>query len=231
MRTIGLIGGMSWESTVIYYQLLNRGTRDRLGGLHSAKLIMVSMDFAEIAALQSTGDWNTATQHMTNAALKLQNAGADCVLICSNTMHKMADDVSAVLNIPLIHIVDVVGNAIKTAQLKRPLLLGTSYTMEQDFLTDHLRTVYELDVLVPNEIGRAEINTIIYQELCHGVITPKSRDIYLGHIRDAKNAAADCVIFGCTEIGLLLDEKTTPVPAFDTTYLHTKAALDFALSK
>ena len=230
MKMIGLIGGMSWESTVVYYQLLNRLARQRRGGLHSAKLLLWSFDFAEIEAHQATGDWEAATNCMLDAARSLEKGGAECIVICTNTMHKMADEVQDAVNIPLIHIADATATAIQAAGAQKPLLLGTRFTMEQDFYKGHLEKNHGISVLVPNEEDRTSIHDVIYQELCQGEIRPTSRERYLEIVSSAINAGADGVIFGCTEVGLLITQDDLDIPAFDTTVLHANAAMDYALS-
>lgn len=229
MKTIGLIGGMSWESTTVYYQLLNRMARERLGGLHSAKLLLWSFDFAQIEALQAKGDWDGATKAMIEAARALERGGAECVVICTNTMHKMADAVQQSVDIPLIHIADATALAIKAAGATRPLLLATRYTMEQDFYKGHLQDKHGVEAIVPDEAGRTLVHDIIYDELCRGIIKPASKQTYLEIIQYAQEKGADGVIFGCTEVGLLICQADFDLPAFDTTALHAKAALDFAL--
>jgi aspartate racemase len=230
MKMIGLIGGMSWESTVVYYQLLNRLARQRLGGLHSAKLLLWSFDFAEIEAHQAAGDWEAATDCMLDAARSLEKGGAECIVICTNTMHKMAEDVQDAIDIPLIHIADATATAIKAAGARKPLLLGTRFTMEQDFYKGHLENNHGINVLVPNAEERTSIHEIIYQELCQGEIRSVSKQRYLEIVSNAINAGADGVIFGCTEVGLLIAQDDLDVPAFDTTVLHANAAMDYALS-
>jgi len=230
MKTIGLIGGMSWESTAIYYRLLNRMARERLGGLHSAQLLLWSFDFAEIEALQAAGDWARATEAMVAAARRLERGGAACIVICSNTMHKMASEVQAAVSIPLIHIGDATAAAIREAGAQKPLLLATRYTMEQDFYKGYLRERHGIDVAVPDEAGRTAVHDIIFNELCQGIVTPESKQAYLDVIARAKADGIDGVIFGCTEVGLLLSAEDLDLPAFDTTPLHARAALDFALS-
>ena len=220
---------MSWESTVVYYQLLNRLTREQCGGLHSAQLLLWSFDFAEIEAMQANNDWTAATSAMVDAANRLQLGGAQCIIICTNTMHKMADAVAASVDIPLIHIADATATAIKEAKIQKPLLLATRYTMEQDFYKGHLHNKHGINVLVPNEADRTVVHSIIYNELCQGIIETKSRQQYQRIVQDAVNDGADGVIFGCTEVGLLLSANDVPVKAFDTTELHAKAALQFAL--
>nr|WP_319382784.1 aspartate/glutamate racemase family protein [uncultured Roseibium sp.] len=229
MKTIGLLGGMSWESTVTYYQYLNRMARERLGGLHSAKCLIWSFDFAEIAAFQAAGDWEQATEAMVAAARRLELGGADCLLICTNTMHKMAGEVQDAVDIPLVHIADATAPAISDAGCSRPLLLATAYTMEQDFYKGHLQRKHGVSVKVPGEDDRAEIHRIIYEELCRGEIWADSKQTYLDIVEQEIEAGADGVIFGCTEIGLLVSQDDFSVPAFDTTALHAKAGLDLAL--
>ena len=229
MKTIGLIGGMSWESTAVYYRLLNRMAREALGGLHSAQLILWSFDFAEIEALQAAGDWHAATGRMVDAGQRLERGGAACLVICTNTMHKMAGDVEASVDIPLIHIADATAEAVKRAGATAPLLLATRYTMEQDFYKGRLASKHGIDVRVPDEAGRAKVHDVIYDELCQGVVSPASKTAYLAIVRDQRAAGADSVIFGCTEVGLLVSQADFDVPAFDTTELHARAAMDFAL--
>jgi len=227
---IGLIGGMSWESTVVYYQLLNRLARQRLGGLHSARLLLWSFDFAEIEAHQAAGDWDAATNCMLDAARSLEKGGAECIVICTNTMHKMAGEVQDAVKIPLIHIADATATAIKAAGVQHPLLLGTRFTMEQDFYKGHLKNQHGISVLIPDDAERTSVHDIIYQELCQGEIKLASKQRYLDIVSNAADAGADSVIFGCTEVGLLITPADLDLPAFDTTELHAIAALDFALA-
>ena len=229
MKTIGLIGGMSWESTVTYYQLLNRMARERLGGLHSAEILMWSFDFAAIEALQAAGDWASATSRMTDVAQRLERGGADCLLICTNTMHKMADDVSAAVDIPLLHIADVTASAIKKNGAKKPLLFATRYTMEQDFYTQRLRD-HGVDVVIPVEEDRTTVHDIIYQELCQGIVQETSKQKYIDIVGGMTTDRADSLIFGCTEVGLLISSNDFSIPCFDTTTLHAQAAIDFAIT-
>ena len=229
MKAIGLIGGMSWESTVVYYQLLNRMTRDRLGGLHSARLLVWSFDFAEIEAYQAAGNWEAATHAMTEAACNLERGGADCIVICTNTMHKMAAAVQSAVEIPLIHIADATAAAIKIKGANRPLLLATRYTMEQDFYKGRLRDQHGVEICIPEDECRALVHSIIYDELCRGVISATSKKHCLDIVGQAVAQGTDGVILGCTEIGLLIGPKDLSVPVFDTTQLHAKAALDYAL--
>ena len=229
MKTIGLIGGMSWESTATYYRTLNELARQRQGGLHSAEILLWSFDFAEIEALQAAGDWHGATERMVGAAKRLERGGADCMLICTNTMHMMYDTVQASVSVPVLHIADAAAAAIKAAACRRPLLLATAYTMEQDFYTGRLSDKHGLDVMVPNAPDRADVHRIIYEELCQGEIKPASKVRYL-EIADAAFArGADSVVFGCTEVGLLLAARDFTVPTFDTTLLHAAAATDYAM--
>ena len=231
MRTIGLIGGMSWESTAVYYRLLNRMARERLGGLHSAQLILWSFDFAEIEALQASADWDGATRRMIDAAQRLERGGAECLVICTNTMHKMADDVQASVGIPLIHIADATAAAVKHAGATAPLLLATRYTMEQDFYKGRLAAKHGIGVRVPDYAGRTKVHDVIYDELCQGIVSPDSKAAYLSIVGQERAAGADSVIFGCTEVGLLVSQADFDMPAFDTTELHARAAMDFALGQ
>ena len=230
MKMIGLIGGMTWESTVIYYQLINRSSRDQLGGLHSARCLLWSFDFAEIEADQAKGDWDTATEKMIGAAKSLELAGADCIVICTNTMHKMASAIEENISIPLIHIADATATAIKGSAAKNPLLLGTRYTMEQDFYKGHLKSKHDIQTLIPNDSDRTLIHDIIYDELGKGIVTAASKQVYLDVIQRAIEQGADGVILGCTEITLLVNQDDLDIPVFDTTFLHAKASLEFALS-
>lgn len=228
MKTIGLIGGMSWESTVVYYQLLNRITREQAGGLHSAQLLLWSFDFAEIEALQANNNWPAATEKMIDAARSLEKGGAQCIVICTNTMHKMAAEVEAAVSIPLIHIADATATAIKATTVSTPLLLATGYTMEQDFYKGHLQEKHNIGVITPDKADRDLVHNIIYEELCQGVINSESRKQYQAVVERGIANGADGVIFGCTEVSLLLSPEDVPVPSFDTTELHARAALTFA---
>lgn len=231
MKRIGLIGGMSWESTAVYYQLLNEGVRARLGGLHSAELILRSYDFALIEQLQSADDWTKAADVLAGTARELEQAGADCLLICTNTMHKVAPAVQAAVQIPLLHIADATAGAIKLAGAQRPLLLATRYTMEQPFYRDRLSGQHGIDVIVPDANDRAAIHTVIFEELCQGLADSDSRDRFLEIVNRAREeSGTDSVILGCTEIGLLIDQTMLSQPTFDTTKVHVDAALDFALA-
>lgn len=229
MKTIGLLGGMSWESTQGYYRAINEGVKEALGGLHSAKLVLNSVDFAEIEACQQSGDWRKAGEILAQAAQGVEAAGADCLLICTNTMHKVAEDIDDAISIPLIHIADATGEALKQAGVKRVGLLGTAFTMEQDFYKGRLSERHDLEVLVPKVEDRALIHRVIFQELCVGITTNASKAEYLRIIEALKEQGADAVILGCTEIGMLVTQADTDTPLFDTTEIHANAAVTFAL--
>jgi aspartate racemase len=229
MKTIGLIGGMSWESSAEYYRIMNQGVRDRLGPTASARCLLWSFDFSEIERLQHEGDWSGLTDRMTDAARRLETAGADVLLICTNTMHRMADAVQQAVSIPLLHIVDPTADRIKAAGLRRIGLLGTAFTMEQDFYKGRLAAMHGLDVLVPGEAERATVHRIIYEELVAGVINPVSRAAYRDVIAGLVARGAEGIILGCTEIMLLVKPEDSAVPLFDTTALHAQAAVDHAL--
>ncbi|WP_077963434.1 aspartate/glutamate racemase family protein [Ensifer adhaerens] len=230
MKVIGLIGGMSWESSAEYYRIINETVRDRLGGVHSAKSLMWSMDFGEIERLQHHGDWQALTGEMIAAARRLEAGGADFLMICTNTMHKMAADVSAAVSIPLLHIADPTAAKIKAAGLRKVGLLGTAFTMEQDFYKGRLKETFGLDVLVPEAEDRAKVHEIIYRELVAGVVKDSSRDAYRAIIARLVDAGAEAIIMGCTEIMLLISQADSPVPVFDTTEIHALAAVDVALA-
>ena len=229
MKTIGLIGGLSWESTAEYYRLINQETQRRLGGVHSAECLLWSFDFGKIEQLQASGAWDDATRLMVQAAQRLERGGAECLLICSNTMHRMADEVQAGVAIPLIHIADPTAKALAKAGLQQVALLGTRYTMEQTFYRARLEA-HGFEVRVPNEAGRALVNKVIYEELIRGVIRPESRQAYQQVIQQMADEGAQSVILGCTEIGLLIKPSDSVLPSYDTTHLHALAAVDFALS-
>ncbi len=230
MRTIGLIGGMSFESSAVYYRLINEMVRERLGGLASAEVIMHSVNFADIVAMQKAGDWDDAADRLARAGEGLCAAGANCVLIGTNTMHLVADQVAARLRAPLINIIDETSAALIAAGRKRPLLLATRYTMEHGFYTDRMRRP-GLDPVVPDEDDRATVHSVIFDELCAGKVLDSSRDKLLAIIEKARAAGADSVILGCTEICLILDPDALPLPGFDSTTIHARAAVDFALSE
>jgi len=230
MKTIGLIGGLSWESSAAYYRVINQDVQARLGGHHSAESLMYSVDFAEIEQLQVNGAWDDAAARMIAAARRLERGGAACVVICSNTMHKMADDVAAAVDIPLLHIVDATAAAIKRDRVQTIGLLGTIYTMEQTFYSGRLIEKHGLGVTIPEAADRQVINRIIYDELTMGVIKPESKLVYVDAIRKLALAGAQAVILGCTEISLLIKPEDSPIPTYDTTAIHARAAVDFALA-
>ncbi|WP_071912872.1 aspartate/glutamate racemase family protein [Aeromonas sp. SCS5] len=230
MKCIGLLGGMSWESTVSYYQALNRGVRTKLGGLHSARVLLNSVDFAEIERLQHAGDWPATARLLAAEARKLQDGGADFLLIGTNTMHKVAPEIEAAIDIPLLHIADATARRLQADGIKRVGLLGTRFTMEQDFYKGRLQTHFGLEVLVPAEAERERVHRIIYDELCLGEIRDASRAEYLSIIAGLAVAGAEAVILGCTEIALLVGEAQAAVPLYDTTAIHAEAAVTLALT-
>lgn len=229
MKTLGLIGGMSWESTVPYYRRINEAVRDRLGGLHSAKLVLFSVDFHEIEQLQRSGDWSTAGERLADAAAALERAGAEGLVLCTNTMHKVAEQVTRDVSIPLLHIADPTAAAIRAAGLGSVGLLGTRFTMEQTFYRARLEQAHGLQVLVPEEPDRAVVHAVIYEELCMGVVRESSRRAYVGIIERLVQRGAQAVILGCTEISLLVQAQDARVPLFDTTALHATAAAHWSL--
>ena len=230
MKTIGLLGGMSWESTLPYYRHINEAVRERLGGLHSARLVLYSLDFHEIEALQRQGDWAAAGTLLADAARRLESAGANFLLLCTNTMHKVADAIEAASALPLLHIADPTAAAIQAAGLQRVGLLGTRFTMEQPFYRERLEDRHGIQVLVPDEPDRAEVHRVIYEELCRGVVSEASRQAYRQVISRLVARGAQAVILGCTEIGLLVRADDAEVPLFDTCVLHAQAAAERALS-
>ena len=230
MRTIGLIGGMSWESTVPYYRLINEAVRERLGGLHSARIVLHSVEFAQVEALQRTGAWDEAGELLADVARSLERAGAGVVVLCTNTMHKVAPAIEAATALPFIHIADPTATAIRAAGLTRVGLLGTRFTMEQDFYRERLSALHGIDVVVPDEDDRQAVHRVIYEELCLGVVDDGSRSRYRAVIDRLVEAGAQAVILGCTEIGMLVGPEDSPVPLFDTTLLHARAAADWALT-
>ena len=229
MRMLGLIGGMSWESTAIYYRYLNEIARERLGGLHSARLLLWSFDFAQVAEKQHDGDWDGAAALLVHAARSLESAGAEAMVICTNTMHRVAAELEAEVSVPLIHIADATAASIKEAGLRRPALLATRFTMEQDFYKGRLRESHGVDALVPDRDGRDLVHRVIYDELCRGVVREESKQAYLSEIERLRARGADSVILGCTEIGMLIGQEDLDLPVFDTTRIHAEAAMDFAL--
>ncbi len=229
MKTIGLLGGMSWESTQTYYRLINEGVKSRLGGLHSAKLVLYSVDFAEIEALQHQGDWPATARILSGAALSLENAGADFLMIGTNTMHKVAPEIEEAINIPLLHIADATAKVLTQDNIQRVGLLGTRFTMEQAFYRERLEAA-GIEVVTPDAPQRAEVHRVIYEELCQGEIQAPSREAYLAVINSLAEQGAQAVILGCTEIGLLIKQTDTPVPLYDTTAIHAAQAVNQALS-
>ena len=226
MKTIGLIGGMSWESTVTYYQLINETVKEKLGGLHSAKILLYSVDFAEIEACQSKGEWDKSAAILTDAAKNLEKAGADFIVICTNTMHKVAPQMQEQLHIPILHIADATADVLEQNHIKKVALLGTKYTMTQDFYKNRL-TARGITVMIPGAADVELINHVIYDELCVGILPDKSREQYIRIIEQMKSDGAQGVILGCTEIGLLIHQKDSSLPVFDTTQIHAeKAALE-----
>jgi aspartate racemase len=231
MRTIGVIGGMSWESTAEYYRLINRGVRDRRGPLHSARLLLDSLDFSVIEACQRAGDWAGAGEHLAASARRLQAGGADCIVLATNTMHCVAEAVVTATPLPFLHIVDATGSAIRAQGLDRVLLLGTAFTMEQPFFRERIERDYGVRCLVPSQDARRELHRVIFEELCAGMFRPAAREDLQRLIADGAEAGAQGAILGCTELGLLLDGAGTAVPTFDTAALHAAAAVDFALAR
>lgn len=230
MKCIGLLGGMSWESTAEYYRLINREVARRLGGLHSARIVLASVDFAEVATLQASGDWEAAGRLLATQAARLEGAGADLVLICANTMHKVADAVQDAIGVPLLHLADATADAVRAAGITRVGLLGTAYTMEQDFYRDRLAT-HGLEVPVPDADDRAEVHRTIYDELCRGEVLDESHRTHLAIIERLRARGAEGIILGCTELELLLDpDADGSVPLFATTRIHARAAVDAALA-
>lgn len=230
MKVIGLLGGMSWESTQTYYRLLNEAVREQLGGLHSARILLYSVDFAEIEILQQQGDWARAAEILGDAARALESAGADCVLICTNTMHKVAPEIAEGIDVPLLHIMDAVGDAVLADGLERVGLLGTRFTMEQSFCIERLEQK-GLKVLVPDAGERDRIHQVIFEELCLGVTSGAAKADFLAIIDNLRQQDAQAVILGCTEIGLLITPEDTPVALYDTTGIHVDSAVRFALSE
>ncbi|NHC45212.1 aspartate/glutamate racemase family protein [Motilibacter aurantiacus] len=228
-RVVGLLGGMSWESSAEYYRLLNELVRERLGGLHSARVVLASVDFADIERLQAAGEWDEAGEVLAGLAKGVEAAGAEILLLCTNTMHKVADQVQAAVGIPLLHLCDAAASAVRAAGVTRVGLLGTGFTMEQAFYRDRL-AAHGLDVLVPEAADRATVHRVIYDELCQGIVREESRQAYREVISRLVDAGAEGVILGCTEIELLVGQDDSPVPVFPTTRLHVEAAVAAALA-
>ncbi|WP_461203399.1 aspartate/glutamate racemase family protein [Enterococcus sp. N342-3-1-2] len=229
MKTIGLLGGMSWESTITYCQQINKQINEALGGLHSAQILLASVDFEAIEACQKNNEWEKSGEILAGYAQSLERAGADFLLICTNTMHKVAPQIQQAISIPIIHIADATVTNLQAKQIKKVALLGTTYTMTQDFYKQ--RVIDQgIDVLIPDEAAISELNRIIFDELCHGVIKETSKATFLRAIRDLQKRGAEGVILGCTEIGLLIEQPDVDLPVFDTTLIHAKAAVELALS-
>lgn len=229
MKVIGLIGGMSWESSLEYYRLINEDVKRRLGGFHSAKVLMYSVDFHEIEQQQSGGRWDESAETLADAAKRLERGGADFFLICTNTMHKVAAEVERAVSIPLLHIADATGEEIQKLDIAKIGLLGTRFTMEEDFLKGHLSRNYGLEVIVPEEDSRKIVHDVIYDELCLGKISNESRNKVLGIVDELAAREAEAIVLGCTELPLLIKQEDAPLPVLDTTALHAKKAVDWAL--
>ena len=231
MKIIGLLGGMSWESSAEYYRIINETVKEKLGGLHSAKILSYSVDFQEIEGLQHAGKWDAATQLMIDAAERIERGGADFLLICTNTMHKMADEVASAIKIPLLHIADATAESIKHERIRKVGLLGTKFTMEQDFYKSRLAEQHGLEVLIPGKGDRESVHQIIYDELCLGKILDESRKKFRQIIQKLVKNGAEGIILGCTEIPMLVKPEDTAVPLFDTTLIHARRAVDYALNE
>jgi aspartate racemase len=230
MKRIGLLGGMSWESSAVYYRLLNEAVRDRLGGLHSADCLLRSVDFADVEVLQRTGDWDGSGRLLAREAAALEGAGAELLVLCTNTMHKVAPAIEAAVGVPLVHIADTTAHAVRAAGIGTVGLLATAYTMEQDFYVGRLRETHGLEVLVPGDEDRALVHRVIYEELCVGVVRDDSRAAYRDVMARLVERGAAAILLGCTEIDLLVGEGDASVPLFDTTRLHAERAVELALS-
>ena len=231
MKTIGLIGGMSWESSLEYYRIINETVKEKLRGFHSAKIAMYSVDFEEVEKLQRQGNWDEATRLMIDAAQRIEKAGAEFVVICTNTMHKMAEEVQKSIDIPLLHIVDVTAEKIKGQGIRKVGLLGTRFTMEEDFYKGRLLKKHEIEVIIPEEEERVRIHNILYDELCLGEIKKLSRDKFKEIIENLVARGAEGVILGCTEIPLLVNQEDYEIPLFDTTAIHAITAVEYALGE
>ncbi len=230
MKTIGLLGGMSWQSTVSYYQAINQGIAKALGGLHSAKIAMVSVDFDPIARLQSADDWGSMATMLSKSAQQIEQAGADCLLIATNTMHLVADHVQASIDIPLLHIADATAVALEQDGINQVALLGTAFTMQKPFYKDRLRVNFGISTLVPDAHGQQIVHDVIYNELCQGVVAESSKQAYLEVVSGLQLRGAQGLVLGCTEIGLLLQQRDVAIPVYDTAALHAQAAVEFALA-
>ena len=230
MKVIGMLGGMSWESTASYYAALNEGVKQRLGGLHSAKIVLYSVDFSEIETLQHRGDWDATAELLAEGAQAIERAGAEFLIICTNTMHKVAPEIQGAIGIPLLHIADATAEALMRDGIRRVGLLGTRFTMEQPFYRERLET-HGIDVVVPDEQARAAIHEVIYSELCLGVIRQGSKQRFLKIMEYLRTEGAEAVILGCTEIALLVQQTDTDIPVYDTTAIHAERAVTYALEK
>ncbi|MBL4681194.1 MAG: aspartate/glutamate racemase family protein [Pseudomonadales bacterium] len=230
MKTIGMLGGMSWESTASYYKAINEGIRSELGALHSAKICLYSVDFSEIEKLQHLGDWQGTAEILIEAANAIEQGGADFLIICTNTMHKVAPEIQAAINIPLLHIANATAEVLSNNNIKRVGLLGTRFTMEQEFYKNRISEHYGVEVIVPNKQQQTLVHNVIYDELCLGVIKDESRKQYIKLIEDLSKKGAEAVILGCTEISLLVQQNNTSVPLYDTTAIHAEAAVKLALA-
>ena len=231
MKTIGLLGGMSWESTASYYKAINEGINQQLGGLHSAKISLFSVDFDELEKLQHQGDWQQTASILSEAAQRVEKAGADFMLICTNTMHNVYGDIDAAINIPILLIADATADQLKLDNIDTVGLLGTGFTMKQDFYKDRLKSLYGIDVIVPHDAQQKIVHDIIYQELCLGEFKPSSKDSYLQIVENLFSRGAQAVILGCTEIALLINQSDTPIALYDTTAIHAEAAIKLALCR
>lgn len=229
MKTIGLLGGMSWESTVGYYRAINEGIRRQLGGLHSAKIVMYSVDFAPVEKLQNRGDWQAAGRLLADCGRAVEAGGADFLLICTNTMHKVADQVQKAVTIPLLHIADATGDVLVCDGVRKVGLLGTAFTMEESFYRGRLAEQFKLDVIIPGSEDRQLVHDIIYRELCLGIIRPEAKLAYSRIVKSLARSGAEAVILGCTEIGMLISGKDTDIPLYDTTEIHAAKAVELAL--
>ena len=230
MKTIGLLGGMSWESTASYYKGINEGTKAKLGGLHSAKICLYSVDFDEIEKLQHQGKWSETATILSSAAKSVEAGSADFLLICTNTMHKVADEIQSNIKIPILHIADATAKKLLSDDIKKVGLLGTSFTMEQDFYKSRLIENFGIEVITPNKEERTIVHDVIYTELCQGILKKESKEQYLNIINNLYKEGAQAVILGCTEIALLVKQEDTDVPLYDTTEIHASSAVEFALS-
>lgn len=229
MRKIGLIGGMSWESTAVYYRLINQGVAEQLGGLNSAEVILESLNFQEISELQKNSDWEAAAKVLLGAAQRLEKVGAQCILIATNTMHMVAEAVQNGISIPLLHIADSCGKALLEQNISSTILLGTKFTMEQNFYSARLKEKFGIEVVVPDSKDREIVHSVIYDELCKGIVRPESRQIYLDIVNKLAVTGVQSVILGCTEIGMLISQSDLSIKVFDTTILHTGEAIRFSL--